>query len=202
MHQGLTIWVCGLTSDHSDSVSSRRTFLQASGLSLAYAVGTQTLCLSPAQAYAKQLPFKRLTETEAVTLERLADTIVPGARAAGIAHYVDSQLSAPGDDCLLMIKYLGVPAPFDAFYQASLQAADQLARGEFEKPWSSLSERQREVLSDQIASGSIPDWQGPPPGFFFFVLRADASDVVYGTESGHASIDFPHMAHIKPVQEW
>lgn len=199
--QGLITWGFDLTSDLV-TMSSRRAFLQASGLSLAYAVGTQTLWLSPAQAYAKKLPYKRLTETEAASLELLADAIVPGARMAGITHYLDSQLAAAADDCLLMIKYLGVPAPYDSFYQAALQAVDQLAQNEFQKPWPSLSGEQREALTDKIAAGAIPDWQGPPPGFFFFVLRADASDVVYGTVRGHAAIDFPHMAHIKPEREW
>ncbi|MFK7730340.1 MAG: gluconate 2-dehydrogenase subunit 3 family protein [Pseudomonadales bacterium] len=181
---------------------NRREFLQASGLSLAYAVGAQTLSLSPAQAYAKQLPYKRLSKAEAATLELLADSIVPGARTAGVAHYLDAQLAATAEDCLLMIKYLGVPSPYDSFYQAALQAADQLSQSEYKKPWPELSDTQREALTDQIASGAVTDWQGPPAGFFFFVLRADASDVVYGTERGHAAIDFPHMAHIKPVQEW
>lgn len=183
-------------------MASRRAFLQASGLSLAYVLGGQTLWLSPAQAYAKQLPYKRLTAAEASTVELLADTIVPGAREAGIAHYLDSQLDAARDDCLLMIKYLGVPAPYDSFYQSALQAIDQIAQSRYEKPWPALSETQCKALTDQMVSGDIPDWKGPPPGFFFFVLRADASDVVYGTVSGHSSIDFPHMAHIEPDQEW
>ncbi len=162
----------------------------------------QTVWLTPAQAYAKQLPYKRLTNTEASTAELLADTMVPGARVAGIAHYLDAQLDAAGDDCLLMIKYLGVPAPYDSFYLAALQAAHQLAHAKYGKPWPALSENQQETLTGLIATGDVSDWQGPPPGFFFFVLRADASDVVYGTVSGHANIDFPHMAHIQPVQEW
>ncbi len=184
------------------AVSSRRAFLQASSVGLACAVAAPTAWLSPAQAYAKRLPYTQLTDTEVETLEQLADAIVPGARKAGIAHYIDSQLAAPLDDCLLMIKYLGVPAPYKEFYQAALQSAHQLPLSEYQKPWHELSDSQLDTLTAQLASGAIDGWQGPPPGFFFFVLRADASDVVYGTQNGHETIGFPHMAHIKPVQEW
>lgn len=192
-----------MSSDHTEkALSGRRAFLQASGMGLAYAVGTQTLLLSPAQAYAKQLPYTQLSDTEVETLELLADAIVPGARAAGVAHYIDSQLTAPVEDCLLMIRYLGVPAPYNGFYQTALQSIHQLGLTEYKKTWREMSDTQRNALTDRLASGSIDDWQGPPPGFFFFVLRADASDVVYGTQDGHEAIGFPHMAHIKPKQEW
>lgn len=203
MRQDRITWGFDLTSDSKERVKSdRRSFLQASGLSLAYVLGSQTLWLSPDQAFAKQLPYQRLTDTEVDTLEWLSETIAPGARTAGVAHYLDAQLAATSDSCLLMIKYLGVPAPYDGFYQSALQAAHQLALSTYTKPWRSLSDTQRETLTDQIASGNVDGWQGPPPGFFFFVLRADATDVVYGTQLGHESIGFPHMPHIQATEEW
>jgi len=35
------------------------------------------------------------------TIEALGETIVPGARAAGIAHFIDQQLSVPLEEALL-----------------------------------------------------------------------------------------------------
>lgn len=180
----------------------RREFLRASGIALTYLVGAKTLVLTPADAYAKGLPLRVLGSSHVETLETLAEAIVPGAREAGIAHYIDSQLAASVDSSLLMIKYLGVPPPFASFYSSSLEAAAALAQTEYQSSWPALSKDKLAVLVDRIAGGEIESWQGPPAGFFFFVLRADACDVVYGTTAGHALIDFPHMAHIKAEQEW
>ncbi len=180
----------------------RREFLRASGIALTYVIGAQTLILTPADAYAKGLPLRVLDSKHVETIETLAEAIVPGARKAGIAHYIDSQLAASVDSSLLMIKYLGVPAPYTSFYTSSLEAAMDLAKAEYKSSWPALSKDKLAVLVDRIAGGEIETWQGPPPGFFFFVLRADACDVVYGTTAGHASIDFPHMAHIQAEQEW
>ena len=38
--------------------------------------------------------------------------------------------------------------------------------------------------------------------FFYFVLRNDAVDVVYGTKDGIESLGIPYMAHIEPPSRW
>ena len=38
--------------------------------------------------------------------------------------------------------------------------------------------------------------------FFYFVLRNDAVDVVYGTKAGVESLDIPYMAHVEPPSRW
>ena len=182
---------------------TRREFLQRSGLLLSFTVGASTLMLSPRQAYADDVPMQVLSVAERATLESIAEALVPGARAAGVAHFVDSQLAASTEDCLLMLKYLGVPADgFRGFYQGALSAADTLARETHGKSWNKLSSEHTGHLLAAI-SGPDPDgWKGPPAGFFTFVLRGDACDVVYGTEEGFARAGMPYMAHIKPESSW
>ena len=66
----------------------------------------------------------RLTPDEAETLEALGETLVPGARAAGIAHFVDQQLSVPPGEALLEARILNVRPPYANFYRAALGAID------------------------------------------------------------------------------
>jgi len=183
---------------------SRRGFLQGSGILLSYVLAGETLLLTPRAAHAAQLPYEVLKADEAETLEGLCDAMVPGARAAGIAHYIDKQLAqAPMGDSLLMLKYLGVPAAdFRGFYGAVLASARKLAQARHDRTWRELDETQAGALLAEIAGDKAPGWEGPPASFAFFVLRADACDVVYGTEAGFAKLGIPYMAHISPAQAW
>ncbi len=180
------------------SKSSRREFLKTSGLTISCVVAGKVVALSPAQAYAKALPHKTLSTAEVATVEALAEAIVPGATAAGISHYIDSQLSVDPEDTLLMVKYL-VPPPFNGFYQASLASADSL-RGD--KEWEDIDKDGMKEIIGQIATDSAADWQGPPASFFYFIFRSDAVDVVYGTEEGSAELGIPYRAHIAPETNW
>jgi hypothetical protein len=87
----------------------RRRFLKSSGIALSAIVGGEMLRVSPRSAQAAALPYQILTEEEVATLQGLAEAIVPGAREGGISHYIDKQLAAAAPNCLLMLKYLGVP---------------------------------------------------------------------------------------------
>jgi gluconate 2-dehydrogenase subunit 3-like protein len=183
--------------------ADRRRFLKSTGIVLSIAVGCDILRVSPGHARAAGLPYQVLSAAEVSTLERLAETIVPGARDAGIAHYIDKQLTASAQDSLLMLKYLGIPrAGFADFYQGGLHSAAKLSVSHSGKPWAGLSTDQANELVAQIASNPEVAWEGPPASFFFFVLRSDACDVVYGTTAGIAHIDMPHMAHIEPREPW
>ena len=182
---------------------SRRQFLQHSGLLLSFTVGAGTLMLSPRQAYAEDVPMQVLAGPEKATLESIAEALVPGARAAGVAHFVDSQLAASAEDCLLMLKYLGVPpGGFRDFYQGALAATDGLVRRTHGNSWDKLSKEHSDQLLAAISGPDPEGWEGPPAGFFTFVLRGDACDVVYGTEEGFARAGMPNMAHIKPETSW
>ena len=183
---------------YSMTKTSRRKFLQDSGITISCLVAGKVVALSPAQAYARELPYQTLTATEVATVEALAEAIVPGATAAGISHYIDSQLSVDPEDTLLMVKYLA-PPPFNGFYQASLASADTL-RGD--KEWAELDKDGMKAIIGQIATDSVPNWQGPPASFFYFIFRSDAVDVVYGTEQGSDELGIPYRAHISPETNW
>lgn len=161
-------------------------------------VAGQTLLLSACEARKQAVPYQTLSAGEVATVEALAEAIVPGATAAGISHYIDSQLSGTPEDTLLMVKYL-VPPPLNGFYQASLASADKL-RGN--KPWSELGKDKLVEIVGQIATDAVPDWQGPPASFFYFAFRSDAVDVVYGTEAGAEKLGLPYLAHIEPEKSW
>jgi hypothetical protein len=177
----------------------RRQFIRDAGLLLSVVVAGQAFTLSPREARAAALPWQQLNAAQAATLEALAELLVPGSKAAGVAQFVDKQLAAPPGERLLMLKYLGVEA--DAmvnFYTAALDSADALARRRHDQPWSMLSEAQGNALVSAMAAEAGEDWRGPPAGFFHFVLRADACDVTYGTEEGFDHLGLPYNAHIPP----
>lgn len=161
------------------------------------------LRLTPVAAREAEVPYQVLSPLEVDTLEGLAEAIVPGARNAGVAQFIDKQLAADFSDSLLMLKYLGVPEEgYIPFYQAGLASAAALSQARYEKPWSQLSAAEASTLTAAIAAGSPSGWSGPPAGFFFFVIRSDGVDVVYGTEEGFAKIGVPYMPHIAPEQPW
>ena len=182
--------------------ATRRSFLKTSAMAMTYMVGGKVLLLTPAAARAAQMPMKILSALEVTTLETLCEAIVPGSRSAGIAAFVDYQLAERPQDALLMGRYLGLEPPFAPFYQQGLAAAHQAALKQFDRPWSQLTESQSKGLVDQMFSDAIPDWSAAPASFLFFVWRADACDVVYGTQSGSEAIGMPYMAHIAPSDKW
>lgn len=66
----------------------RRAFLKRSAAGLfAFKVGGAEVLLSAREAHAQNVPFRLLKAGEAETIETLGETLVPGARAAGIAHF-------------------------------------------------------------------------------------------------------------------
>jgi hypothetical protein len=144
--------------------------------------------LTPAAARAKGVPYRIFTPDQVRTLESLGEALVPGSQKAGLAHFIDVQLAGPPANSLLMLKYLGVNPPFAHFYQAGLAAAA----------------RNPDVpsLLQAMAKDAIPDWNGPPAPLFYFVLRNDAIDVVYGTTEGYQALGVPYMAHIAPPSGW
>ena len=182
---------------------NRREFLRNSSLVLSFTLGAKTLLLTPSEAWAKDLPLSVLTPAEAQTLGAVAEVLVPGALNAGVVHFVDHQLAASAEESLLMLQYLGVPhSGFTGFYRAALAATVAAARARFQSSWTDLSEGQIAEIAGLLNGPDPQAWAGPPSGFFSFVLRADACDVVYGTEAGFDHLGIPYMAHIKPVTPW
>jgi hypothetical protein len=173
------------------------------GGALAFSLaGGGVALLTPGQARATGVPLRRLSTGEAAILEALGERLAPGAAEAGIAHYVDQQLAAPVQEALLMIRYLGVNPPYEPFYRAGLAALDALARASHHKGFADLETDAADALVGRIAKGAPEGWSGPPAAFFYFVVRADAVDVVYGVKPGFAKLDVPYMAHIEPPARW
>ncbi len=182
---------------------TRRKFLQNSGIGLlTFYVGGCQVEMTPREAREKEVAYGVLSESEARTLDALGEILLPGSGTAGLSHFVDHQLSAKGEDQLLMIKYLGVPAPFAPFYQGGLAALDIVAEEKSGLPFADLNETDQGELRRQIAQANPANWSGPPSPFFYFVLRNDAVDVVYGMKQGVESLGVPYMAHIEPTSRW
>lgn len=189
------------------NTSSRREFLThgaaAGGACLLpfLLAGCETR-MTPSEARAAQVPFRTLTAAEVQALDALGETVLPGSAAAGLAHFIDHQLSGKPDDSMLMIKYLGVAAPFAEFYRGGLQAIDAAAVAIHGKTFAELDAQQSADLVRRMSATQLQGWQGPPPALFYFVIRNDAVDVVYGTQSGFDQLGVPYLAHIAPPTPW
>ena len=182
----------------------RRALMRGAALSaLAFTAGGVEILLSPRQARAQNIAFKTLTPEQVETLEALGETLVPGAKAAGISHFVDQQLSVPPEDALLEARILNVKPPYANFYRAALGAIDKAC-----KSWGAgrglaqFSDSERHDFVDQMRQNKVDGWQGPPGPFVYLITRSDAVDVVYGTMEGYAALGIPYMPHIAPTKRW
>jgi len=169
---------------------------------LAFTIGGTEAWLTPREARALNADFKVLSAVEIRALEAFGEALLPGARAAGIAHFVDQQLSTSAAECLLMIRYLDIPPPYLDFYRPALAALDAATWHTHGRAFADLDAQTADdwvgILSRTVPQG----WQGPPAPLFFFVARSDAVDVVYGTEEGFAKLGVPYMPHIVPPTKW
>ncbi len=186
------------------AIPDRRRVMQGTGaLMISAVVGGKTLTLSPREARAAAADFQVIKDPALATLiEVIGEVLVPGARQAGIAHFIDSQLARPAADSLLLLRYLDVEPPYWPFYHDGLRACDALARHHYGNGFAALTLTQQTNVIQQIQQGAPPDWKGPPSPRFYLALRSDAVDVVYGTEQGFAALGLPYMPHISPVKPW
>lgn len=181
----------------------RRSLIKAAGLgALAFTVAGKTMFLSPRAARADRIPHAVLSEREVAVLEAFGDVLLPGAREDGIAHFVDHHLGLPHAESLLMIRYLDVAPPYAPFYKAGLAALDGHARKVSGVGFPELAPDMARDLVRAISRDNPDGWDGPPAPLFYFVVRSDAVDVVYGTEAGFEKLDIPYMAHLPPETKW
>ena len=144
-----------------------------------------------------------LTAAQATTLEALGETLVPGARQAGIAHFIDHQISMPAEEALLQARIFNVRPPFANFYRAALGAVDRAsADAQRRSKFAELARPSSASLVDNMRQNKIEGWQGPAGPFVYLLLRSDAVDVVYGTMEGYAALGIPYMPHIAPTKRW
>lgn len=183
---------------------ARRALIKGAGLSaLAFSVGGAEVLLSPRQAHAQNIPFHTLTAEQVETLEALGETLVPGAKQAGISNFVDQQLSIPHGEALLEARILNVRPPYANFYRAALGAVDKASQAKNnDKKFAQLNADERTAFVDLMRQNRIDGWQGPPGPFIYLLLRSDAVDVVYGTMEGYAKLGIPYMPHIAPEKRW
>jgi hypothetical protein len=181
----------------------RRVFLKGAGLGVfAFTVGGASVFMTPGEARAKAVPFRLLNAAEAETIEALGETLVPGARDAGVAHFIDQQVAVPPGEALLEARQLNVPPPFVNFYRAAIGAVDKASMARNGRRFAELSASDQHDFVDLMRQNKVEGWQGPAGGFVYFVLRSDAVDVVYGTMEGYESLGVPYMPHIAPDRRW
>ena len=182
----------------------RRALLKGAALgALAFTIDGGSAFLSPRQARAQGALFRTLTAAQADTLETVGETLVPGAREAGISHFVDQQISAPAEEALLEARILNVRPPYANFYRAVLAGIDNASRAHnADRSFTQLTELERIGLIDAMRQNKLAGWQGPASPFVYLILRSDAVDVVYGTMEGYAQLGIPYMPHIAPEKRW
>ena len=181
----------------------RRAFVRSGAMGLlAFQVAGTIALLRPREARAQSVPLRVLTPDDQRVVEALGETLLPGATDSGIAHYLDQQLAADPADSLLMLRYLDVPPPYAAFYKPAIAAVDVCARRLHGKRFADCSNDERVAFVTAMQKADPEGWQGPPAAFFYFVLRSDVVDVVYGTEEGFEKLGIPYMAHIPPTTKW
>lgn len=156
--------------------------------------------VSPAEARAKAVPLRHLTPAEARELEAFADTLLPGAAEAGVAHYLDDQLGRA--ESLLFLRYMDYGGAFLEFYRQGLQSLDRECRSRFGKPFSEASEDQKVAFVREISAKNPGEWAGPPAPLVYFVVRNDAADVYYGTPAGFEKLGIPYQAMNPPSGKW
>jgi len=184
---------------------TRRSFveraLQGSVLALSFTAPTGTVLLTPGEARAKDVPLRKLDEALAHELEILAETIVPGATAAGLTHFLDHQLAGDPNEALLIARYFQVALPYVDFYATGVKMANAMAQKSTGKPLANLNDSERVTLVKSMsAPGAVLD--GFPVFVFYMCLRSDAVDVVYGTPEGFKKLNIPYMQHIMPPEGW
>jgi hypothetical protein len=124
--------------------TERRTFMKGVGVgAFAFAMGGTEMLLTPRQARAQGMPLRTLTATEGKTLDAIGETLVPGAKEAGITNFVDQQISIPADEALLQARILNVRPPFANFYRAALGAIDGASNKTKGHKFAELSQQER-----------------------------------------------------------
>ena len=109
----------------------RRQFVHGVALgALAFTVGGAKVLLTPRAARAQGVPLRTLRPQEAETLEALGESLVPGARQAGIVHFIDQQLSVPPEEALLEARILNVRPPYADFYRAAIGGIERASQAQ------------------------------------------------------------------------
>ena len=182
----------------------RRAFMKGAAIgTLAFTVGGAEVMLTPRQARAEGAALRTLTADQAATLDAMGETLVPGARDAGVVHFVDQQISIAPQQALLEARIMNVKPPFANFYRAALGAIDGASSARYGgRNFAQLAGNEQHEFVDLMRQNKLDGWKGPAAGFVYFLLRSDAVDVVYGTMDGYAHLGVPYQPHIAPTRSW
>ncbi len=181
----------------------RRAFVQGAAIgAFAFTVGGATVMLTTGEARAQGVPFRLLKAHEAETIEALGDTLVPGARRAGIAHFIDHQISGPPEQALLQARIMNMRPPYANFYRAAVAAVDRGSDKVVGRKFVALPTNEQRDFVNLMRQDKIEGWSGPRAGFVYAVLRSDAVDVVFGTMEGYEALGRPYNAMIAPEKRW
>ncbi|WP_425078727.1 gluconate 2-dehydrogenase subunit 3 family protein [Ruegeria denitrificans] len=164
-------------------------------------IGMRFLSRNAEAKTVKHTSYKQFTHGEADALAAWCDVIVSGARDAGVAKFVDQNLSGDQATSLLLLRYLNA-SDMAGFYRKGIIGIDAESHHRFGAPFPQLTlDQQKEMIAAAVAS-KTQVWRDPDPNFFYFISRSDAVDVVYGTEAGFADLGIPYLAHIPPPKPW
>ena len=145
---------------------NRREFMRGAALgALAFSVGAAQVLLTAREARAQGVPFRLLKAGEAETIEALGETLVPGARAAGISHFIDHQLSVPPEDALLEARILNVKPPYANFYRAAIGAIDKASQARSGRRFAQLDAAEQREFVGLMRVNKLEGWQGPAGSF-------------------------------------
>src|SRR3984893_3950020 len=118
----------------------RRGFVKGASLSaLVFTVGGTEIVVSGGGARARGVPFRLIDAHQGETLEALGETLVPQAREAGIAHFIDQQLSVPPHQSLLQARIFNFRPPFAEFYRTAIATVDDGSHKLFGRNFAELS---------------------------------------------------------------
>ena len=186
------------------SLIDRRDLIKSAATGvLAFTVGGVEVLLTAREARAQNVPFRLLKANEAETIETLGETLVPGARAAGVGHFIDHQLSVPPGEALLEARILNVRPPYANFYRAAIGAVDAASKAlNGGRSFAQLNPGEQHDFVDAMRQNKVQSWQGPSGSLVYMILRSDAVDVVYGTMEGYEALGIPYMPHIAPERRW
>jgi hypothetical protein len=182
----------------------RRAFMKGAAIgALAFTLDGAEVLLTPRQARAQGIALRTLTADQTATLDAMGETLVPGAKEAGVTHFVDQQLSIPAEQALLEARIMNVRPPYANFYRAALGAIDGASAARYGgRNFAQLAAKEQHEFVDLMRQNKLDGWKGPPAGFAYFLLRTDAVDVVYGTMDGYAHLGVPYQPHIAPTRSW
>ena len=177
--------------------------MQSAAIGLfSYSLAGCDALLSPKDAHEKGADFLKLSAAQVVTLDALGEAIVPGARVAGLSHYIDANLARDVGASLLMVRYLDVSMPQSEFYKRGLAALDSHCLDKVGKTFADLVETETTPIIASLLGGSPSGWEkisnAPPAPLFYLAVRGDAIDIVYGTMAGFEALDVPYVGHIDP----